>query len=320
MNTVQVCFLLPAIFFAGLHAAYAGDALPSWKLTATKPAIITFVEKVAWEDSGDFVSVSQRIAAFDNDGTLWAEQPHFLQELFICDWINALAIEHPEWKDQEPFASVLRGDAKAVLAGGEIRLLEMTMANHAGMIADAFAQIVDDWTDTAKHPTSGRTHAETAYQPMVEFLEFLRVNGFKAFILSGGGIECMRPWVEIIVCIAPEQVVDTSINAQDEVRDDIPVPVRLPEMNFLGNKEGKPAGINQHIGRRPIFAVGNSNGDFQMLERAATGDGARLEFVIHHSEFGIEWVYDHDSQIGKLACALEEGAKRGWTVDNKKND
>ncbi len=300
--------------------AFAADPLPSWNDTAPKQAIIAFVEKVTKEGSALFVPVAQRIAVFDNDGTLWAEQPMYFQAFFIFDRIKALAPQHPEWKEEEPFASVLKGDVKSALAGGEKALLEMVMATHAGMTSDAFEKIVSDWIITAKHPTTGKPYTEMVYQPMLELLTYLRANGFKTFIVSGGGIEFMRPWAEKVYGVPPEQVVGSSIKTKYEVRDGKPAIIRLPDLNFIDDKEGKPVGIHQHIGRRLIFAAGNSDGDYQMLEWTTTGTGPRFGMLVHHTDDGREWAYDRDSHIGHLDKALTDAPERNWTVIDMKND
>ena len=300
--------------------AFAGDPLPSWADTAPKQAITNFVEKVTKEGSSDFVPPSERIAVFDNDGTLWAEQPMYFQAFFIFDRIKQLAPQHPEWKEKEPFASVLRGDVKTALSGGEHALLEMAMATHAGMTTDEFENVVTDWITTAKHPTTGKLYTGMIYQPMLELLTYLRANGFKAFIVSGGGIEFMRPWAEKVYGIPPEQVIGSSIKTRFEVRDGKPVIVRLPELNFIDDKAGKPAAIQHHIGRRPIFAVGNSDGDFEMLEWTTSGKGARFGLLLHHTDAEREWAYDRDSHIGKLAKGLDEAKSRIWTVTSMKDD
>lgn len=309
---------LLAIAFAPF--AMAADPLPSWNDGASKQAIVAFVERVTKEGGADFVPPDERIATFDNDGTLWAEQPMYFQAFFIFDRIKALAPQHPEWKEKEPFAFVLKGDVKKALAGGEHALVEMAMATHAGMTTEAFERIVTDWITTAKHPTSGKLFTEMVYQPMLELLAYLRANGFKTFIVSGGGIEFMRPWVEKVYGIPPEQVIGSSIKTKYEVRDGTPVIVRLPELNFIDDKAGKPVGIQQHIGRRPILAFGNSDGDFEMLEWATSGAGARLGLMVHHDDPDREWAYDRESPIGRLARGLDEAATRGWTVVSMKRD
>jgi hypothetical protein len=298
----------------------AADPLPSWNDTSTKQAIVAFVEKVTEEDSPDFVPPAERIVTFDNDGCLWAEQPMYFQLIFAVDRVKALAPRHPEWKMQEPFAAVLKGDMKAVLAGGEEALLKLIMATHAGMTTDEFSKAVSDWIATAKHPKTGRPYTEMVYQPMLELLAYLRANGFKTFIVSGGGIEFMRPWTERVYGIPPEQVVGSSIKTKFEMRDGAPVLVRLPELNFIDDKVGKPVGINQHIGRRPIAAFGNSDGDLQMLQWTAAGQGPRLCLLVHHTDADREWAYDRDSHIGKLDKALDEATKRHWTVVDMKRD
>ena len=300
--------------------AFAADLRPSWNDTTTKKAIVSFVEKVTKEGSPDFVPVAERIAAFDNDGCLWAEQPFYFQLFFALDRIKALAPQHPEWKDKEPFASVLKGDLKSALAGGERALLEMVMATHAGMTTEEFEKIVLDWISTARHPKTGRLFTEMAYQPMLELLAYLRANGFKTFIVSGGGIEFMRPWVDKIYGVPPEQVVGSSIKKKYEVRDGKPVIVSLPELNFIDDKAGKPVGIQQHIGRRPVMAFGNSDGDFEMLEWTTSGKGPRFGLLVHHDDAQREFAYDRESHIGKLARGLDEGPQRGWTIVSMKDD
>jgi len=300
--------------------AHAADALPSWNDTAPKKAIIAFVEKVTKKGSADFVPPAERIATFDNDGTLWAEQPMYFQFLFALDRVKALAPQHPEWKDKEPFASLLKGDVKGALAGGERAMIEIVMATHAGMTTAEFEQIVKNWIVTAKHPVTKRPFTEMVYQPMLELLAYLRANGFKTFIVSGGGIEFMRPWTEKVYGIPPEQVVGSSIKTKFELRDGKPVLTRLPELNFVDDNVGKPVGINQHIGRRPIAAFGNSDGDLQMLQWTTAGTGARFALIVHHTDAVREWAYDRQSSIGKLDKALDEARARGWTLVDMKRD
>jgi phosphoglycolate phosphatase-like HAD superfamily hydrolase len=263
---------------------------------------------------------AERIAVFDNDGTLWSEQPMYFQAFFIFDRIHELAPDHPEWETKEPFASVLKGDVNSALAGGEKALIEMAMATHAGMTSDEFEKIVSDWISTARHPKTGKLYTEMVFQPMLEVLGYLRDNGFKTFIVSGGGIEFMRPWAERVYGIPPEQVVGSSIKTKYEVRDSKPEIVRLPELNFIDDKEGKPVGIQMHIGRRPIAAFGNSDGDFQMLEWTTSGDGPRFGLIVHHDDAEREWAYDRESHIGQLDRGLNEAASRGWTVVSMKDD
>ncbi len=310
--------LLSLLLFT--NAALAADPLPSWNDTAPKRAIVAFVEQVTRDGSPDFVPVPERIATFDNDGTLWAEQPIYFQFLFAIDRVKTLAAQHPEWKTKEPFASLLKGDMKRVLAGGEHAMLDIVMSTHAGMTTQAFEKIVTDWIATEKHPKTGWLLTEMVYQPMLELLAYLRANGFKTFIVSGGGIEFMRPWTEKVYGIPPEQVVGSSIKTKYEVRDGKPVIARLPELNFIDDKAGKPVGIHQHIGRRPIIAGGNSDGDFEMLEWTTAGTGLRFGLIIHHTDNKREWAYDRDSHIGRLDRGLDEGPRRGWTIVNMRDD
>ena len=310
--------LLSLLLFAS--AALAADPLPSWNDTAPKKAIVAFVERVTRDGSTDFVPVPERIATFDNDGTLWAEQPIYFQFLFAIDRVKALAAQHPEWKTKEPFASLLKGDMQRALAGGEHAMLDIVMSTHAGMTTQAFEKIVTDWIATAKHLKTGRLFTEMVYQPMLELLAYLRANGFKTFIVSGGGIEFMRPWTEKVYGIPPEQVIGSSIKTTFEMRDGQPTLVRLPEINFIDDKAGKPVGIQMHIGRRPIASFGNSDGDLQMLQWTAAGEGARLMLIVRHTDAKREWAYDRQSSIGHLDKALDEAQDKGWTVVDMKQD
>ncbi|MEH6651438.1 MAG: HAD family hydrolase [Motiliproteus sp.] len=303
-----------------LSFAQGSDPLPSWNDSKSKQSIIGFVTAVTTEGSADFVAPAKRIATFDNDGTLWAEQPVYFQLLFAIDRVKAMASQHPEWQQQEPFASLLKGDLESALAGGEHAILEIVMATHAGMTTEEFEAVVEDWIETAKHPTSNRPYTEMVYQPMLEVLDYLRANGFKTFIVSGGGIEFMRPWTEEIYGIPPQQVVGSSIKTELKVRDGKPVLVRLPALNFVNDKEGKPVGIHQQIGRRPIAAFGNSDGDLQMLQWTTAGEGSRLAVYIHHTDATREWAYDRDSAIGRLDKGLDEADQRGWTRVDMKRD
>ena len=292
----------------------AADPLPSWNDGKAKQSIIAFVEKVTKPGSPDFVPVPERIATFDNDGTLWCEQPVPVQFYFALDRVKALAPQHPEWKTKEPFASLLKGDLKTALAGGDHALLELFMATHAGMTTVEFEQIVKDWIATAKHPKTGKLFTEMVYQPMLELLAYLRANGFKNFIVSGGGIEFMRPWTEQVYGIPPEQVVGSSIKTKFEMRDGKPVLVRLPELNFNDDKGDKPVGINQHIGRRPIAAFGNSRGDQEMLEYTQGGSGARFELLVLHDDAAREYAYGParglpDVKLGAFTPALYDQAQ-----------
>jgi hypothetical protein len=311
-----------ALLAAGCAGARpAHDALPSWKDGPAKQAIVEFVTRTTAEGSPDRLPYSERIAVFDNDGTLWAEQPMYVQLLFALDRVKALAPQHPEWKTEEPFASLLKGDVKGALAGGDKALMAIMMATHAGMTTEEFAQIVTDWLVTARHPQTRRPYTEMVYQPMLELLTYLRSNGYKTFIVSGGGIEFMRPWAEAVYGVQPQQVVGSSIKTKFEMRDGQPVLVRLPEINFIDDKSGKPVGINEHIGRRPRAAFGNSDGDQQMLEWTGAGDGPRLMMLVHHDDAGREWAYGADSHIGTFSDALmAEANAKHWTVISMKDD
>ncbi len=296
------------------------DPLPSWNDTEPKQEIIKFVEKVTKEGSVDFVLPAERIATFDNDGTLWSEQPMYFQLYFVADRVKALAPQHPEWATTEPFASLLKGDMRGVAASGEKGLLAMVAATHAGMTTAEFDQAVSEWISTARHPTTGRLLTDMVYQPMLELLAYLRANGFKTFIVSGGGIEFMRPWTERVYGIPPEQVIGSSGGLQYEVRDGVPVIVKLAELVLNDDKEGKPVGIQRHIGRRPIAAFGNSDGDLQMLQWTCSASGLRFCLYVHHTDADREWAYDRESHIGKLDKGLDEASANGWAVVSMKDD
>jgi hypothetical protein len=318
---------LPRLALAALIAVLPvavtaqSDPLVSWNEGPAKKAIVEFVGKVTKPGSPDFVPVPERIAAFDNDGTLWAEQPVYFQMLFALDRVKALAPQHPEWKDQEPFASLLKGDIKGALAGGVVSMLQIVMATHAGMTTAEFEQMVRDWLATARHPRFKRPYTEIVYQPMLELLAYLRANGFKTFIVSGGGADFMRPWTEKVYGIPPEQVVGSRFKTKFELRDGQPVLIRLPELSFIDDQAGKPVGIEAHIGRRPIAAFGNSDGDREMLEWTQAGRGPRLLMLVHHDDAEREWAYGPESKIGTFSDSLmAEANKGGWTVISMKND
>ena len=331
MKTTYKQNLIAAALFCAVAftttIARAADPLPSWNNGKAKQSIITFVEKVTKPGSPDFVPVPERIAVFDNDGTLWSEQPVPVQFYFVADRVKALAPQHPEWQTKEPFASLLKGDVKGALeSSGDHGLMELFMATHTGMTADEFAQSVKDWIATAKHPETGKRFLDMTYQPMLEVLAYLRANGFKNFIVSGGGIEFMRVWTEAAYGIPPEQVIGSSMKTKFELRDGKAVLVRLPALNFNDDKADKPVGINQHIGRRPIAAFGNSVGDQQMLEYAHSGSGARFELLVLHDDAKREFAYGParglpDVKYGFFTTALEDHAKKdGWTVVSMKDD
>jgi haloacid dehalogenase-like hydrolase len=311
---------LAAVVFLALVRAAAQTPLPSWNQLPARQAIVEFVQGVTGVDSSRFVVPAERIAVFDNDGTLWCEQPVYVQLAFVLDRVKALAPKHPEWKTKAPFRSVLTGDLQALAAGGEHTLAELVMATHAGMTTEEFNGVVKDWISTARHPKTGRLYTEMVYQPMLELLAYLRENGFKVYIVSGGGIEFMRPWSERVYGIPPEQVIGSSIKTKYELHDGKPSIVRLPELNFVDDKAGKPVGIQQAIGRRPIAAFGNSDGDFQMLEWTTTGSGPRLGVLVHHDDEVREFAYDRHSSVGRLDRGLDEAPRRNWVVVSMKGD
>ncbi len=319
-STMQLLFaaaLLGVVFCGAVRAA---EPLPSWNDGSAKDAIVTFVRATTTDGASTFVAPADRVAVFDNDGTLWSEQPAYFQLLFALDRIRALAPKHPEWRTKQPYKAALEGDMKALAASGEHGLLELVMATHAGMTTEEFEAIVKQWLATARHPKFKRPYTELVYQPMLELLAYLRANGFKTFIVSGGGIEFMRPWVQEVYGIPPEQVIGSSIKVKYELRDGKPALVRLPEINFIDDKAGKPVGIHYHIGRRPIAAFGNSDGDFQMLEWVTSGSGPRLGLIVHHDDTEREYAYDRKSSIGRLERGLDEGPSRGWTIVSMKRD
>ena len=321
MKTRLTTFALGLMLGVSIATA-ADDPLPSWNDGPAKQSILAFVEKITKDGSPDFVPVPvpERIAVFDNDGTLWAEQPAYTQVLFLVDRIKVLAPEHPEWKTKEPFASLLKGDLHAVAATGEAGLAELMAATHSGMTTEEFSKTVSDWIATAKHPKTGKLYTEMVYQPMLELLAYLRENGFKTFIVSGGGIEFMRPWTEKVYGIAPEQVVGSTGGLKLEMRDGSPIIMKLPILVLNDDKEGNPVGIQRHIGRRPVAAFGNSDGDLQMLQWTAAGGGPRFCLYVHHTDAEREWAYDRKSHIGKLDKGLDEAKAKGWTVVSMKDN
>jgi len=296
------------------------DALQSWNEGPSKAAIVDFVTAVTTEGGERYVAPDDRIAVFDNDGTLWSEQPVYFQLAFAIDRIRAMAPDHPEWKDKEPYKSVLAGDMKGIAAAGEKGLVELVMASHAGMTTDEFTAIVRDWFAAARHPRFDRPYNEMTYQPMVELLDYLRANGFRTYIVSGGGIEFMRPMTEAMYGIPAAQVVGSSIVTKYELDGDTPVLRREPKIDFVDDGAGKPVGINTYIGARPIFVAGNSDGDYEMLRWVTAGDGPRFGMIVHHTDAEREWAYDRDSHIGRLDKALAEAPQRKWLVVDMKAD
>jgi phosphoserine phosphatase len=313
-------FVALCVAIIPISVAQAADPLPSWRDGPAKAAIVDFVNRVTTASGPDFVAPEERIATFDNDGTLWSEQPLYFQLRYALDRVKALAPEHPEWNDQEPFKSVLADDMSGVLATGKKGLLQIIAATHAGMTEAEFRDTVLTWLNTARHPRFGQPYNALIYQPMLEVLAYLRANGFKSYITSGGGIAFMRPWAPQAYGISPEQIIGSSIKTKLEMRDGKPVLVRLPEIDFIDDKAEKPVGINKFIGRRPIAAFGNSDGDLQMLQWTTAGEGERFGLIVHHTDAERKWAYDRKSGIGRLDKALDEAKAKGWTVVDMKRD
>ena len=309
-----------AVLLLALPLSAASDMLPSWRDTPTRQAIVDFVVATTTPNSAQYVPPAERIAVFDNDGTLWSEKPAYFQLMFALERVRALAPQHPEWKETEPFKSALAGDMAGLAAGGEHAVLELIMASHAGNTSEEFQAIVKDWLATARHPQTRRPFDQMIYAPMRELLDYLRANGYKTFIVSGGGVEFMRAFAERTYGIPPEQAIGSSIVTEYEVRDGKPVIVRLPKIDFIDDKAGKPVGIHKFIGRRPVMAFGNSDGDFQMLEWTTTGPGPRFGALVHHTDAEREYAYDRGSPVGGLDRGLDEAPKRGWVLIDMARD
>lgn len=290
------------------------DPLPSWGSSPVRDAIVAFVDDITKNGSSDYVPADDRIAVFDNDGTLWVEQPIYTQFQFVLDRVKSLAPEHPQWKREQPFRAVLDGDTKAVLAGGEAGLAKLLAATHTGMTTDEFPVLVHGWISTARHPRFNRRYTELTYQPMLELLQYLRANGFKTYIVSGGGVDFMRPWTESTYGIPPEQVIGSMGKLHWEMRDSGPVLLREPAIDLVDDGPGKPVGIHKFIGRRPIFAAGNSDGDLEMLQWTTSAPGPRFAMLVHHTDAEREYAYDRASPIGRLDKALDQAPARGWSV------
>ncbi len=296
------------------------DALPSWQDSAARQQITAFVSDVTNPESANYVAPGERIAVFDNDGTLWAEQPIYSQLFFVADRIRAQAPEHPEWQTEEPFASMLKGDIAGAFGSSHDAALKLVRASQTGLDTDAFDQVVRDWIQSARHPATGKPYNKMVYQPMLELLSYLQDNDFKSFIVSGGGIDFMRPWTESVYGIPPERVVGSRVAKRFELIDGVAHVVHEGTLEFNDDKEGKPIGISQHIGRRPIAAFGNSDGDLQMLQWTSAGSGPRLGVIIHHTDADREWAYDRESDVGTLNEALDQAPQRGWVVVDMKQD
>ncbi|MGY5809205.1 HAD family hydrolase [Rhizobium sp. LEGMi198b] len=316
-SLIVAVFTLAAGF---VSPAFSQESLPSWNDTAAKSRIMAFVKATVTDGGEGYVAPEDRIAVFDNDGTLWAEQPYYVQLGFMLDRVKTLAPQHPEWKEKEPFKSILAGDLKGIAKSGEKGIVELGMATHAGMTTDQFASIVTDWFATAKHPKTGKPYTEMTYLPMRELLDYLRANGFKTYIVSGGGVEFMRPITEKAYGIPPEQVVGSTITTEFDIVDDVPVLKRLPEIDFIDDGPGKPAGINKFIGRKPIFVAGNSDGDYEMMRWTTAAKSPGFAMLIHHTDGDREYAYDRQSAFGKLDKALDEAGRRNWLVVDMKND
>jgi hypothetical protein len=312
--------LLAACLFWVQAPVPLAQPLASWNDGPAKAAIVRFVTEVRTEGAPTFVAPGERIAVFDNDGTLWAEQPLYFQFMFVLDRIKTMAPQHPEWQGAAPFKSILAGDTKTALAGGEQAVTELIAATHAGMTTEEFEAQVTDWFATARHPRFKRPYTDLVYQPMAELLAYLRANGFKTYIVSGGGIEFMRPWTERVYGIPPEQVIGSQGKLAFEMRGGAPVLVKLPQIDLVDDKAGKPIGIQKHIGRRPIAAFGNSDGDLEMLQWTTAGQGLRFAALVHHTDAEREWAYDRQSNIGALDKALDEAQAKGWTIVDMRRD
>jgi hypothetical protein len=318
MKHMSVWAIAIACLLTGCSAIQ--DPLPSWNEGAAKHTIIEFVETTTTSGSENFIEPEDRIAVFDNDGTLWSEQPGYFQLMFVFDRLDQLAPAHPEWKTTQPFKAALEKDMHTLHEFGEKGLIELLMATHAGMTTDEFEQIASDWLETSRHPRFKRPYTDCVYQPMLEVLDYLRDNGYQTWIVSGGGIEFMRPWTESVYGIPPQQIVGSSVKRSYEVRNGKPVIVRQPQISFINDKADKPVGIIQHIGKRPVIAFGNSDGDFQMLEWTTSAKGPRLGAIIHHTDAKREWAYDRESSIGKLDKGLNQAEQRGWLLVDMRKD
>jgi phosphoserine phosphatase len=315
----RLCAIVLILFLAPVMAL-AQQVLPSWNDSPRKVAIVDFVEAVTTEGGEKFVPVEDRIAVFDNDGTLWTEQPVYFQLAFVLDRIKALAPDHPEWRENEPYKSVLAGDVKGLAASGQEGLIELLMATHANMTTDAFSKLATDWFASAQHPRFKKHYNELTFLPMRELLDYLRANGFKTYIVSGGGIEFMRPMTQQMYGIPPEQVIGSSIVTKYMLKDGVPILMRDSKVDFIDDGAGKPVGINSRIGRRPIFVAGNSDGDYEMLRWSTAGTGPRLGIIVHHTDAVREYAYDKDSQMGRLDKAMAEAPERGWLLIDMRAD
>lgn len=320
MKLLVLMLVVAGTVLAVSDRALARDALDSWRDGESRRRLVDFVEQTTDPTDERFVPEAERIAVFDNDGTLWSERPVYFQLLFAMDRVRERAADHPEWRTTQPFKAVLEGDVDSLAAQGEHAILELVMATHAGMTTEEFEHAVEAWLAEARHPTTGLPYTSMVYEPMLELLAYLRANGFKTFIVTGGGIEFLRVFSEEVYGVPPEQVVGSGIKTRYETRDGEPVLVKLPEIDFVDDKAGKPVGIQRYIGRRPILAFGNSDGDFEMLEWTTSGEGPRLGLLLHHTDAEREWAYDRESPVGRLDRGLAEAAARGWVVVDMEDD
>ena len=320
MHPIRKSIFVVLVAILGCGPLQQSDPLPSWNDGPIKSSIMEFVATVTREGSEHYVPTAERIAVFDNDGTLWSEQPAYFQLLFALDRVRALAPEHPEWKERQPFKAALEGDLEAVAESGVKGILELVMATHAGDTSEEFQHVVREWLTNARHPRFKRPYTDLVFAPMQELLTYLRANGFTTYIVSGGGTDFLRTFSDEVYGVPPEQVIGSSIRTAFEMRDGVPVIVRLPQLEFINDKEGKPLAIHKHIGRRPVAAFGNSDGDLQMLQWTAAGEGERLMVLVHHTDRDREWAYDRQSHIGHLDKALDEATLKGWTIVDMKED
>ncbi len=315
-----ICRLVFCWIFFFSAPLRAEETLPSWNDGPAKQAIVAFVTKTTTPGGSGYVKPEERIAVFDNDGTLWTEWPAYSQLYFALDRIRALSPDHPEWKKRRPFKAALAGDMKALAATGEKGLLEIVAAAHAGNTTEEFKTIVARWLETAEHPKFKARYDRLVYQPMLELMAYLRANGFKTYIVSGGGVEFMRAFAERVYGVPPEQVVGSSITTKFAVVDGKPVLKREAKIDFIDDKAGKPVGVNRAIGRRPIAAFGNSDGDFELLQWTTAGEGPRFGLIVHHDDAEREAAYDRHALAGRLDRGLDEAPSRGWVVVSMKND
>ncbi|WBU63784.1 HAD family hydrolase [Paracoccus aerodenitrificans] len=313
-------FHLSAFLLTVATPLAAQEVLPSWTDSPRKAAIISFVETVTDEDSEDFVRAPERIAVFDNDGTLWSEQPYYIQLAFALDQIKAKAGDHPEWQEQEPFSSVLNDDLEGIAAGGSEALMKLIAETHGDYVPEDFRAEVGQWLHQTNHPDYGQPYADLTFVPMVELLDYLRENDFKTFIVSGGGVEFIRAISEELYGIPPEQVVGSELKLVLEERDGVPAVIRQGEVTFINDHGGKPIGIASHIGRKPIAVFGNSDGDFEMLEWALDGTRPGLGMIVHHDDGERAVAYDRDSLAGRLDRGLDEADAQGWHLISMKDD